>query len=218
MAQQQMPRIESTQRDRTGSRYAARLRQTGRLPAVVYGHGQDPLHISLDAKGFTDVLHHNAHLIELVVDSRTEPCLIKDVQWDHLGRSIIHVDLARVDLNEEVEVEVGIELAGEPAALKEAGAVLEHPLSELSVRCKANAIPESIVVDVSELKMDEMLTVADLKLPEGVEAVTDPETMVARLSVVAEVTEEETTPAEGAAEPEVIGRGKAEEEGGEAAE
>lgn len=218
MAQQTMPRLETQTRDRIGTRYAARLREAGRLPAVVYGHGQDPVHVSVDAKHFVEVLHHHAHLVEVSLDGKTEACLIKDVQWDHLGKKIIHADLARVDLTEEVEVEVDLEFVGEPSALNQPGALLEHPETTLTVSCLANNIPESIKVDIGNLGVDEAITVADLKLPEGVKAVADEDTIIARITIVEE-TEEEAAPAEATAEPEVIGRGKAEEEAeGETAE
>lgn len=211
MATQTLPRIETQPRERTGTRYAARIRKAGRLPAVVYGHGQDPLHLSVDAKHFVEVLHGNAHLIELVVDSKTEPALVKEVQWDHLGRNIIHVDLARVDLTEEVTVEVAIELTGEPAALNEAGAVLEHPETVIEVSCRANNIPSHVLVDIGELKANEAITVADLTLPQGVTAVSDPDTMIVRISIVEELPEEDVAGEAGSAEPEVIGRGKDDE-------
>lgn len=211
MATQTLPRIETQPRERLGSRYAARIRQAGRLPAVVYGHNQDPLHLSVDARHFVEVLHGNAHLIEVVVGDNTEPALIKDVQWDHLGRQIIHVDLARVDLTEEVEVEVEVVLTGEPPALNEAGTVLDHPETVLEVRCLANNIPQRITVDVSELKVDEAITIGDLKLPEGVTAAGDPDTVIARISIVEELPEEEEVAEDAAAEPEVIGRAKEDE-------
>lgn len=219
MAQQKMPRIETEPRQRVGSRYAARLREEGKLPVVVYGHGQEPVSVTVDNKKFIEVLHGNAHLVELAVDGKTEACLIKEVQWDHLGRKIIHVDLARVNLNEEVDVEVEVRFTGEPKALETPGAVLERPMSVIEVRCLASNIPEAITVDISNLGIDEAITVADLKLPEGVTTTADPETMVARIGVIEEAPTEEAAPAEeGGAEPEVIGRGKKDEEGEAAAE
>ena len=215
MATQTLPRIETQVRERTGSRYAARLREAGQLPAVVYGHGQDPIHLAVDAKQFVDVLHGNAHLIELVIDSKTEPALIRDVQWDYLGRQIIHVDLTRVDLTEAVEVEVELELDGEPAALNEAGAVLDHPESTISISCRADNIPDVIKVDISELQVNQAITIADLTLPQGVKATGDPDTLIARISIVEELPEDEGATEEASAEPEVIGRGKGEEGEGE---
>ena len=103
---QDIPTLETTARDKTGSRYSARLREAGQIPAVVYGHKQDPVHVAVDAQVITGLLHENTQLVNAQVAGKTEPCLIKDIQWDYLGDHIIHVDLARVDLSEEVEVEV----------------------------------------------------------------------------------------------------------------
>ncbi len=208
MAQGQLPRISIEKRERVGSRYAARIRKEGKLPAVVYGHGADPVHVTVDKRSFVDILHRNAHLIEADVDGTVEPCLVKEVQWDHLGKEIIHVDLARVNLTEEVEVEVGLEFVGEPAALKTPGAVLEHPQTQIRIRCTAGNIPDQIRVDISDLGLDQMITVADLKLPEGVKAEAEEETLVARISVVEDTSDEDEA---GGAEPEVITRGKKEE-------
>ncbi len=143
---------------------------------------------------------------------QTEACLIKAVQWNHLSSEVIHLDLTRVDLTEEVEVEVEIELLGEAVGLKETGAILDQTLTELTVRCRADSIPERITHDVSELGVGEMVTVGDLKLPEGVEAVDDPETAVVQISVVEELPEPEELEPEGAAEPEVIGKAEKDEE------
>jgi large subunit ribosomal protein L25 len=207
----EIPRIESEPRQRLGSRYAARLRDTGRLPAVVYGHHQDPVHVSVDAKLFNEVLHGNAHLIEVVVDAKAEPCLVKSVQWDHLGSKIVHVDLARVDLSEEVEVEVELTLRGEPKAMEEAGVVLNQQIKALTVKCRADRIPQVLVHDISALELDQPLLAGEITLPEGVALVDDPETLVAQLTVVEELPEP-VAAGEAGAEPEIIGREKGEGE------
>ncbi len=218
MATRQIPKLQGERRERTGSRYAYRLRQDGRLPAVVYGHKQDTIPVALDYRQFNDLVHQHHHLLELEFDSQTEPCLIKEVQWNHLGTQIVHVDLTRVNLSEEVEVELEIELKGEPAALQEEGAVLNHPETSITVACRADQIPESLSADISGLQVGEALTVADLQLPEGVRAVTDPETVLAQIQIVQEEPEAEEAAAEGE-EPEVIGKAEAEEgEAGEAGE
>lgn len=213
MAKHAIPQVKSQARPRVGTRYAARLRKEGLLPAVVYGHKQDNVPVAVNYREFTDLLHDNVHLIQLAVDSKTESCLIKEVQWNHLGTQIIHVDLARVDLSEEVEVEVELEFTGEPKALEQPGAVLSKPLDALEVSCRADEIPETITVDISELDLEGAITVADLKLPEGVKAVTDAETVVAQIVIVEEAPEDTEEPAAEGAEPEVIRR-----EGGEEGE
>lgn len=210
MSNATIPVLEAVVRDRTGTRYAARLRKEGRMPAVVYGHGLDTAHISVDDKIINEVLHSHAHLIMLNIDGKEESCVIKDVQWNHMSSHIIHVDFTRVDLNEEVTVEVDITIKGDAVGLKTAGAILEHPLDTLQVICKATDIPEIITVDVSDLEAGKTITVADLQLADGVKAITDAETIVASVNIMAEQPEEEGEAADG--EPEVIGRPAKEEE------
>ncbi|MEX0774964.1 MAG: 50S ribosomal protein L25 [Phycisphaeraceae bacterium] len=218
MATTTIPKIKVHKRERTGSRYAARLREKGQLPAVVYGHGQEPLHVSLDAKEMDHLLHQHTHILEVEADGKTEPCLIKDVQWDHLGSTVVHVDLARVDLSESVTVEVDLVLVGEAPGLKETGAILEHPVAVIEIECLATQIPQNIKVDVSALNAGDVITVADLKLPEGVTTTLDEDTVLATVTIVQEAVEEVIAPAAGGEEPEVIGRKPEEGEGeGEAA-
>jgi len=211
MGKTKLPKIEVNVRDHVGSRYAARLRGAGQLPAVIYGHKQEPIHVSLDQKHFSDLLHQHTHLLEVTIDSEPQPCLIKDVQWNHLGSEVLHVDLTRVDLTERVTVNIGLELTGEAVGLKEGGALLEHPLSELEIECLAASIPDSIRVDVSDLTVGATVTVGDIELPPGVTAVANPETVIASIRVLAEQPEEEPVIETAEGEPEIIGK-KAEEE------
>lgn len=206
MAKREIPKVKVQHRDRLGSRYAARLRKAGQLPVVIYGHKKEAIHATANAEEFHDLLHRNTHLVEVVVDKSTEPCLVKDVQWDHLGSVIVHVDLARVDLNERVKVEVPLVLVGEAPGLKETGAILEHPFTEIEVECLATEIPDNVKADVSNLKVDDTLTVKDIKLPEGVTTTLDPDTIIAVITVVKEEVVEVAAPAEGSTEPEVIGK------------
>jgi len=217
MATQTIPQLSAEVREKLGTRYTRRLRDQGQLPAVVYGHGEKPLHVSVSGKELVDLLHHNAHLVELSVGSETVPCLVKEVQWDHLSAHIIHADLTRVDLNERVTVDVEIELFGDAEApgLKEDGAILEQPLANLQIECLATDIPEKIRVDVSGMNAGDSITVADVSLPDKITASSDPETTVAHIAIVQEVSEEEIAGEAGEAEPEVIGRpAEGEEDGG----
>lgn len=197
------PTLAARRRERTGSRYAKRLRDAGRLPAVVYGHQTAPMAVEVDAKEALTHLNHGAHLFTLEIDGSPETCLVKDLQFGYLGDNLIHIDFARVDLNEEVEVNVHIHFVGDPAKASEAGAVVRHDLNEFSVRCKANAIPEEIRVDLS-LMDGETLTVSQVEFPAGVAPQHDPEDIVAGISFVKELDEGEAATVEGDAEPEVI--------------
>ena len=211
MASSEIPSITVEVRSRLGSRYAARLRKEGRMPLVIYGHKQEPIHISADGNEMIELLRRDTHVLNVDYDSKSESCLVKDIQWDFLGAHIVHVDLARVDLTETVRTTVLLELSGEPVGLKEPGAMLEHPYSEIEVECQAGNIPSSIKIDVANLNIGQTIMVADIQLPEGVTAADDPETVIATMRVLAEEVEEE--PVEAAeGEPEVIGK-KPEEEG-----
>jgi large subunit ribosomal protein L25 len=201
-----LPKITVERRDKIGSRYALRLRQAGRLPAVIYGHKQEAVHVSLDRKLVTNLLMANTHIVEVQFDGQSQPVLIKDVQWDHLGSLIVHLDLTRIDLTERVTVHVPLVLTGEAEGLKEEGAILEHPLTSMEIECLATEIPDQIKVDVTTLKVGHTVLVKDIKLPAGVTTKLEPEMLVAGISVVKEVVVE-VVPVEGAvAEPEVIGR------------
>lgn len=207
------PTIEAHTRDRIGTRYARRLRSAGLLPAVIYGHKEDPLPVSVNAKDMLRHLHHGVHVMEIKLDSgKTETCLVKDLQFGYLGDNVIHVDLARVNLDEEVHVQVHLHFVGEPAVLKQPGAILSHDLTELEIICKVNAIPDEIRVDQSA--MESSITVGEIDLPPGIRAASDPDTLVAHISFVAEVEtgEEAAVDEQGAAEPEVITEAKDEEE------
>jgi large subunit ribosomal protein L25 len=215
----EIPTIKGEARTAAGSRAAARLRRSGRLPAVVYGHRQEPQAVSLSAHDMEVHLQHGAHLLNLELAGQVQPCLIKEAQYDYLGSHLMHVDLARVDLNEKVKVRVTIELRGTPRGIAEGG-VLRQELADLEVECLVSRIPERVRVDVSELGLHAVLYVKDLKLEEGLTAASDAESVVATVRpphVMAEAPV--SAPAEAAAaEPEVIARGKAEEEGAEAPE
>lgn len=212
MATREIPRLEAEVRERCGTRYSKRLRQAGRLPAVVYGHKQDVTAIAVDRETVAELLLQHTHLVEVATPSGAEPCLIKDVQWDHLGDSLVHIDFARVDLSEKVEVEVELVLVGEAIGLKEAHTYLDQPLTMLEVRCAATEIPQSIKVDVSALGAGDSISVEDLTLPEGVEAVTSGDAVVASIQhAKATEPEEEEAAVEEGAEPELVKKGKDEE-------
>lgn len=204
------PVLEAESRTKLGTRYAIRLRDTGRLPAVVYGHKQGAVHVSIDARSFNDIADSSAHLIEVKVDGTPEPCLIKAIQYDHLDRHPVHVDLARVDLDEAVEIELDIDFTGTAAGLKEAGAMLDVPHNSVVVSCKANNIPDKLEHDITELAVGGVIHASDLTLPTGVELVTEAELMLAHIIVQAAVADD-ADDAEAGSEPEVIGGEKADD-------
>jgi len=202
----EIPQLNASIREKAGKRYNRRLRKAGQMPAVIYGHKQEPAHISINNLDLTNVLHQHTRLVNVVTESDQETCLIKEVQWDHLGKSIIHADLTRVNLSEKVSVDVDIAIVGEAVGLKISGAFLEHPLQSLTVQCSASDIPESIAIDVSTLQADEQITVGQITLPTGVTCDADPQIVAVAIHVSTAAEEETDTDDAAAAQPEVIGR------------
>jgi large subunit ribosomal protein L25 len=189
-----------------GSRANKRLRGTGKVPGVVYGHKEAVVPVTLPKKELVNHLNKGAHVFDLSLDGKAEKVLVKEVQYDHLGIELIHVDFARVSLDEKVEITVPLELKGTPKG-EEEGGVLQQILAELEIECLVTDIPSNIVHNVTEMKLDDVLYIKDLKLPPGVKPLHDEDLVVAQVKTI---EEEAIAPAaaaeEGAAEPEVIGR------------
>jgi len=213
----QTAQITAKPRNELGSRANKRLRDSGMLPGVIYGHKEAVVPVTLPKKEVVGHLSHGTHLFEVGLDGKKETVLVKEVQYDHLGLEVMHVDFARVSLDEEVDVTVPLELKGEPKGEKDGG-VLQQIVNELELRCKVTDIPDVIRYDVSDMALHDVVHISDLKLPANVKALQDADLVVAK---VEEVEEEAAAPAAEAAEgePEVIGK-KAEEgaEGAAAAE
>lgn len=210
----QSANVTAEPRTQLGSRANKRLRDSGKLPGVIYGHKQAVLPITLPKKEVVNHLGKGRHLFALSLDGSAENVLVKDVQYDHLGMEVIHVDFARVDLNERVEVTVPLELKGTPKGEADGG-VLQQIVSELEIECVVTDIPDVINHNVSEMALDAVLHLKDIRLPAGVKALQDEDLIVATVKEIAEEAPTEAAEA-AAAEPEVIG--KKPEEGEEAAE
>ncbi len=205
--------MEAQLREQKGSRIAARMRRQGRVPAVVYGHKEEPVCISLDAHDFSEALHHGKRLLDVKIGPEAQKLLVKDLQYDYLGKNVIHADLMRVDVTEIIEVNVPIEYKGVAKGTQEGGVVEMHA-AHILVKCLAINIPESLVVSIKELALDGTIFARDIKLPEGVTLASPADTLLVacREQLEAKTTEEVTAEAP-AAGPEVISKGKAEEEG-----
>lgn len=205
------PVIHAKKRERLGSRYSRRLRDQGELPAIVYGHGIDPVAISMDAKQALTYFYKGWKVFELDVEGGKETVLLKDVQFDYLGTNVVHADFARVDLDERVSTSATLHFIGDAKGLKEAGAIMMHPHTEIDVESTVANIPEYIEVDVSELGVGESIHASEVKLPlETMKLLSDPEAVVATITVQVEVKtgeEDELEAAEGG-QPEVIAEKK----------
>ncbi|MGA3066306.1 MAG: 50S ribosomal protein L25 [Tepidisphaeraceae bacterium] len=203
--------VAAKNRSELGTRANRRLREAGMLPGVIYGHKEAVVPVTLPKKEVVNYLNRGAHLFDLNFDGKSEKVLVKEVQYDHLGMEVIHVDFARVSLDEKVKVTVPLELRGTPKGEADGG-VLHQIINELSIECLVTDIPDAIRYNIAEMKLNDVLHIRELKLPDGVKVLQDVDLLVATVKEVLEVV---TTPAaeEGAAaEPEVIGRKPAEGE------
>lgn len=198
--------LDISKRERTGSRFARREREAGRLPAVIYGRGHDPVPASLDAKEALRFFRQGEKIFNVRLEDEAEQqmVLLKDLQYDYLGTNVIHVDLERVNLQQEIESVVPIEFVGDPKEAYSPGAVLTHPVTSLTVRCAVKDLPEHIEVDISELTGGQYLHISELTLPPGVTVLDDPDTAVAGIEVGVTPAEEEEELEGGPEEPEVI--------------
>lgn len=211
--------LEAEIRQQKGSKAARRLRdrKVGKLPAIVYGHRQEPVCISLNAHDFVEALHHGHRIFEVKLPEGKQTLLVKDLQYDHLGKQIIHVDLMRVDLTERVTVTVPLELRGTAKGTHEGG-IVDQMLDHLEVECVVTDIPEVIGVSIKELGLGQMIHARDVALPAGVVLKTDPDALICLCHLPkAKEAEEAAVPAEGIQEPEVITERKPTEEEGESA-
>lgn len=211
--------LAASKRERLGSRYSGRLRQQGRLPAIVYGRSEEPLPVSLDAREALGHFKKGEKLFELSLDGSPQTVLLKDLQFDYLGTHIIHADLARVSLTDRVTVRVPVRLIGEAPGLKTAGAILMHPTGEVQVECVVTEIPEFIEVSIDALDVGHAITAGDAKLPaSSMKLATDPHAILAQIVIQMEIKVEEsaTVDAAAAAGPEVL-TAKKPEEGAEGA-
>jgi len=201
--------IKAEPRTTSGTRTSRALRATGRLPAVIYGHGEAPESVSLGHHEVEVALAHGARTLQVDLNGGVKPYLIKQVQYDHLGTNLIHLDLSRVDLHERVKVRVGIELRGIPKGIHEGG-VLDQQMAQIEVECVVTEIPDTFHPLVTHLALGDSLLVKDLQLPPGVVAMADPNERIATVRLLAVEVVAPVAPIEGeaatTAEPERIGR------------
>ena len=193
---------DSAKNKGTGSRVASRLRKAGRIPAIIYGHKQPNVAISLTRASVWEMIKKSTHFAELSFGDTTETVLVRDVQWDHLGKEIIHLDFTRVSADESIETDVRLDFRGVARGVADGGS-MEVIIHDLRVTCRANAIPDTIKVDVTNVGLDEGIHVKDLVLPAGVTIEVDPELLLVHV-VSRPVAPEPVVEGEGPSQPEVI--------------
>ncbi|HVB08121.1 MAG TPA: 50S ribosomal protein L25 [Candidatus Acidoferrales bacterium] len=220
--------VEATPREERGKGVARRIRRTGLVPAVLYGGKNQPVPMTVNARQVARILRsetgHNTIFSVHVAGHKEEKAMVKDWQVDPVSGALLHVDLLRIAMDVRMRVRVPVHVFGEPEGVKLQGGIFEMVTREVELECLPGDIPEEFKVDVSGLTIGKQLRAADLPFdPEKVKLVTDPQRVLAHVVILKK--EEEVAPAEAvaateavAAEPEVIKKGKKEEEGEEGAE
>jgi large subunit ribosomal protein L25 len=198
--------IEVKTRDAVGTSRVRKLRSTGLVPAVLYGHGESNVNLAIAKDAVNNVVRHGTKMLALT-GAVQDTALLREVQWDAFGVEILHVDLARVSRDEAVEVTLPVELHGEAPGLGEGGQ-LKFTTHELTIRCPAGSIPEHLVVSVSSLHLGQSIHANEVQLPEGASMVTPSTVVVVQIAQPTAAGEEL---AGAASEPEVIGRDKEKE-------
>ena len=198
--------ISVKKRSIEGSSASRRMRHAGLLPGVIYGINSDPLAVELETHAVEQVLHnHASETILLDIDLEGEggvSVLLKEVQHHPVSGTLLHVDLQRVAANQTLQVEVSLELVGEPEGVK-LGGLLDQVMHTILVECLPADLPETVNMDVSELEIGSALHVSDLKLGNKVVVLSDMDAVVASVSAP-KVEQEEDEDEDVEAEPEVI--------------
>jgi large subunit ribosomal protein L25 len=219
--------IAAESRDSRGKNEARRLRAKGSLPAVVYGGSAGPLPVAVSPKELSRILNskagHNT-IFNLNVGGREDtPVMIVDWQYDPIKNSLLHVDLKRIDLSQRITVNVPVITQGEPKGVKVQGGLHEIVTREVQIECLPHEIPEQFVVDVSELMIGQSIRAGEISMTGSMKLVSNPDTLISHVVALKVEVEEAAAvpgveaPAPTAAEPEVIKKGKKEEEAAEPA-
>ena len=212
--------VNASRRTDFGKNASRRLRCSGGIPATVYGQGKEAASLTVDPKVIWGILHSHAGqntIFELAVDQGdASHALIKDFQRDPVKGNLLHVDLLRIDMTHKLTLRVPVEISGIPVGVKVGGGLLDIVLREIEIKCLPADIPEHILVDVSNVDLNQALRVNELRLSEKIEVLSDPDSVIVTVSPI-RVQEEpvEAPAAVEAAEPEVIKKGKAAAEGEE---
>ena len=211
--------LEVSRREGVGKGVATKLRAQGKIPAVVYGGHKEPVAITVDRKAVVDLIQKSDHgirsifLLKMAGSDQQRHAMIKDTQMDPISRRMTHIDFVRVVMDEMVRLTVPVHTTGIPAGVKEGG-IIDFQVRDLHIECLPSDIPDSIDIDISSLELHQSFRVSDLKLPQGVKVHDDPERVVVGVTHarVEEAPVVDPAAVTAAAEPELIKKGKIEEE------
>ena len=207
-------------RDLTGSRNARRLRKSGLIPGVLYGHGKEATAFAVDPHALRPVLvgggTHAVLSVTVEGHSKAHNAIIKELELDRVKSTVTHIDLQEIRLDETIETTVAVSFEGEAIGLK-SGGMLDESTREVTIMGLVTAIPERLVLDISAMDINDTAKVGDLVVPEGIEVMNDPEEVLCSLLPPRKVEDELEEGAEAVegvvagAEPEIVGKGEAEE-------
>lgn len=210
-------------RDVTGTRAAKRLRKSGLIPGVMYGHGKDAVLIAVEPHALRDALGTGAGT-HAVLDVTVEglkgghKAIVKELELDPVKQTVTHVDLQEIRLDETIETTIAVSFEGESVGVKEGG-MLDESTREVTIKALVTAIPEHLVLDISGLDMNDTAKVSDLVVPDGIEVLNDPDEVLCSVLPPRKIEAEEGAEGEeaaegaGAAEPEIVGKADKEAEG-----
>ena len=214
--------IKGEIRKELGKNACRKLRREGKLPGILYGNNMENIPIIVDKKDIQRILKSEIGentIFKITLDSQTYDVIIKDLQRDPVYYEPLHVDLYRVAMDKPIEVTIAIALKGEAVGVKSEGGFLDFVTREIDIRCLPKNIPEYIEVDISNLHVNQALKVEDIKVPEGIEILENPEVVIVHVfppeeeeKVEEEEEKEETLFAEEPEQPEIIGKEKPSEE------
>ncbi len=192
----------------------SKIRAEKKIPAVIYGGQKEPVSVTVSVKDLDKIVKAGKNtLVEMDLNGAKELALVKEIQYHAVTDNPIHADFQRVSMKDKMDVVVPLKLEGTPADVANYGAIIEHILREIEVRALVSAIPHEIVLDITPMTINKGLVAGDIKLPEGVELVTDAEAPVVHLAIPKEDAPA-AAPADAAAQPESSStKGKKDEEG-----
>jgi large subunit ribosomal protein L25 len=206
--------LKTEPRSGRGGHKAEKIRRLGKIPGVLYGHKEAVISLTVTQEDLAAVIKSGARVVD-IQGAANEKAQIVELQFDHLGKDVLHIDLKRVSADERIKVPVRIELKGIAPGVT-AGGLLDWPLHTVHVECPAISVPDSIRVNIGELQQGQAIHVKELVLPEGVTALDDGDLVVVHVTEPHVEPEPTEALAEGGAEPEVIKKAKAEGEEEEA--
>lgn len=161
------------------------LRERGLIPAELYGHNTENIHLAVPLKNFVKIFEEagTSAIINLLVNGEKYPVLIYDYQKNYLTGEFTHVDFYRIRMDEKIQAKIPLEFVGEPPAVKEKGGILNKSMFEIEIEALPANLPPQLIVDLTQLtELDQSIYVKDLKIPAGVEVLVDPETVIATIT------------------------------------